>query len=105
MAGRRYTGNRFASRNPYNSVIDDDTFSVKPFLLFQPNLDAMVKEIRGRNLFFSSDVVGAIKKAHLIFISVNTPTKTYGLGKVSFKLCACMTQHSTTSVFRVVRLI
>lgn len=36
---------------------------------------------RGRNLFFSSDVDKYIKSADLIFISVNTPTKTYGVGK------------------------
>ena len=42
----------------------------------------LVRECRGRNLFFSTDVDTAIKEADLIFISVNTPTKTYGLGKV-----------------------
>ena len=41
----------------------------------------MVARCRGRNLFFSTDVDGAIRKAQLIFISVNTPTKTYGQGK------------------------
>ena len=39
------------------------------------------KVARGRNLFFSSDVDKYIKSADLIFISVNTPTKTYGVGK------------------------
>ena len=38
-------------------------------------------EARGRNLFFSTDVDEAIDKADMIFISVNTPTKTYGIGK------------------------
>lgn len=41
----------------------------------------MVKTCRGRNLFFSTDIITAIKEADLIFISVNTPTKTVGNGK------------------------
>lgn len=49
--------------------------------VYEPGLDAVVAEARGRNLFFSTDVDGAIDKADIIFISVNTPTKTYGVGK------------------------
>ena len=49
--------------------------------VFEPGLDAVIKEARGRNLFFSTDVDKAIDEADMIFISVNTPTKTYGKGK------------------------
>ena len=49
--------------------------------IFEPGLDGVVAEARGRNLFFSTDVEGAIHEADMIFISVNTPTKTYGAGK------------------------
>ncbi|HLV14584.1 MAG TPA: UDP-glucose 6-dehydrogenase [Xanthomarina sp.] len=49
--------------------------------IFEPGLDNIVKEARGRNLFFSTDVDKAIDEAEMIFISVNTPTKTYGKGK------------------------
>ncbi len=49
--------------------------------IFEPGLSDVVKEVRGRNLFFSTDVDEAIDKSELIFISVNTPTKTYGKGK------------------------
>lgn len=49
--------------------------------MFQPGLDEVVKTCRNRNLFFSTDVEKAIREADLIFISVNTPTKTYGCGK------------------------
>ena len=49
--------------------------------IFEPGLDAVVSEARGRNLFFSNDVEAAIHEADMIFISVNTPTKTYGAGK------------------------
>jgi UDPglucose 6-dehydrogenase len=49
--------------------------------VYEPGLDQVVAEARGRNLFFSTDVDGAIKEADMVFISVNTPTKTYGEGK------------------------
>lgn len=49
--------------------------------VYEPGLDAVVGEARGRNLFFSTDVDRAIDEADMIFISVNTPTKTYGKGK------------------------
>jgi UDPglucose 6-dehydrogenase len=44
-------------------------------------LSEIVGEARGRNLFFSTEVEKAIDEADMIFISVNTPTKTYGAGK------------------------
>src|SRR5690606_13329526 len=49
--------------------------------VYEPGLDRVVAEARGRNLFFSTDVEKAIDEADMIFISVNTPTKTYGKGK------------------------
>jgi len=49
--------------------------------IYEPGLGAVVEEARGRNLFFSIDVEKAIEEAQIIFISVNTPTKTYGKGK------------------------
>jgi len=49
--------------------------------IFEPGLSEVVAEARGRNLFFSTDVESAIDEADMIFISVNTPTKTYGKGK------------------------
>jgi len=48
--------------------------------IYEPGLDAIVRECRGRNLFFSVDVRAAIKEADMIFVAVNTPTKTYGVG-------------------------
>lgn len=49
--------------------------------IYEPGLSEIVKETRGRNLFFSTDVESAIDRADMVFISVNTPTKTYGIGK------------------------
>lgn len=49
--------------------------------IYEPGLSEIVAEARGRNLFFSTDVEKAIDEAQIIFICVNTPTKTYGKGK------------------------
>ncbi|WP_281238831.1 UDP-glucose 6-dehydrogenase [Flavobacterium praedii] len=49
--------------------------------IYEPGLATIVAEARGRNLFFSTEVDKAIDEAQIIFISVNTPTKTYGKGK------------------------
>ncbi|PAW67250.1 MAG: UDP-glucose 6-dehydrogenase [Opitutia bacterium Tous-C1TDCM] len=48
--------------------------------IYEPGLDDVVRQTRGRNLFFSTDVVGGIKAADIIFVAVNTPTKSYGVG-------------------------
>lgn len=61
--------------NAWNSSNDDD------LPIYEPGLAEVVKEARGRNLFFSTNVEQAIDEAEMIFISVNTPTKTYGVGK------------------------
>jgi len=49
--------------------------------IYEPGLSEVVAEARGRNLFFSNDIDTAIENSDMIFISVNTPTKTYGSGK------------------------
>ncbi len=48
--------------------------------VYEPGLDNVVRQARGRNLFFSTDIDGAIDEADMIFTAVNTPTKTYGEG-------------------------
>ena len=55
--------------------------NVENIPIYEPGLSAIVAESRNRNLFFSTDVEAAIDEAQMIFISVNTPTKTYGSGK------------------------
>lgn len=57
-----------------------DAWNSDKLPVFEPGLDAIVEEARGRNLFFSTDVDTAIREAEMIFLSVNTPTKTYGVG-------------------------
>jgi len=49
--------------------------------VYEPGLKELVEKTRGKNLFFSTEVDKAIDEAQMIFISVNTPTKTYGKGK------------------------
>ena len=48
--------------------------------IYEPGLAEVVEETRGRNLFFSSDIDTAIDQAQMIFMAVNTPTKTVGEG-------------------------
>ena len=49
--------------------------------IYEPGLSEIVGQTRDKNLFFSTDIDAAIKNSEMIFISVNTPTKTYGEGK------------------------
>lgn len=48
--------------------------------IYEPGLDDVVKQCRGKNLFFSTDVEKHVAEADIVFVSVNTPTKTQGLG-------------------------
>jgi len=48
--------------------------------IYEPGLMEVVRETRGRNLFFSTSVEDGIREADIIFVSVNTPTKTFGVG-------------------------
>jgi UDPglucose 6-dehydrogenase len=48
--------------------------------IYEPGLEDVVRAARGRNLFFTTDIPAAIREADIIFVSVNTPTKTFGRG-------------------------
>jgi UDPglucose 6-dehydrogenase len=48
--------------------------------VYEPGLDEVVKSARGKNLFFTTGVENAVRSADIIFVSVNTPTKTFGVG-------------------------
>ena len=48
--------------------------------IFEPGLLEVVQQTRGKNLFFHTDIAGAIAEADIIFVSVNTPTKMFGEG-------------------------
>lgn len=57
-----------------------DAWNSDQLPVYEPGLDAVVRDARGRNLTFSTQVDRAISEADMIFISVNTPTKTFGIG-------------------------
>ena len=57
-----------------------DAWNSDQLPIYEPGLDDVVRTARGRNLFFSSDIDAGIRQADIIFVSVNTPTKTYGVG-------------------------
>lgn len=71
--------------------------------IYEPGLSNVVKETRGKNLFFSTNINSAIINSEMIFISVNTPTKTSGEGKgfaadlKYIKLCAKQIAEVSTS--------
>ena len=48
--------------------------------IYEPGLEDVVRRCRNRNLFYSTDIPRGIKEADVIFVSVNTPTKTFGAG-------------------------
>ena len=62
--------------------------------IYEPGLKDVVEKCRGKNLFFSTDIEPEIAAADVIFVAVNTPTKTYGIGAGSasnvknIELCA-----------------
>ena len=71
--------------------------------IYEPGLDEVVKEALGRNLFFSTDVDQGIRDAEIVFVSVNTPTKTFGAGAGCasdlqyWELCARRIKEVSTS--------
>jgi UDPglucose 6-dehydrogenase len=57
-----------------------DAWNSPELPVYEPGLDKIVKKTRGKNLFFTKDIKNQIKENDIIFVSVNTPTKTYGAG-------------------------
>jgi UDPglucose 6-dehydrogenase len=57
-----------------------DAWNSEKLPIYEPGLEEVVTACRGDNLFFSTDIHGEIELADIVFISVNTPTKTQGIG-------------------------
>jgi UDPglucose 6-dehydrogenase len=57
-----------------------DAWNSDKLPIFEPGLEEVVKRRIGKNLFFSTDIDGAIRECDIIFVGVNTPTKTFGRG-------------------------
>ncbi len=78
-----------AKMNPDRKVIVVDidakriaAWNSKNFKLpiYEPGLVDVVKEVRGKNLFFSTDIKKAVRECDIVFVGVNTPTKMFGRG-------------------------
>lgn len=78
MIAHKCTGHTVTVVDINQSRIDAWNSDVLP--IYEPGLDEIVKASRGKSLFFSTDIDTAIREADIIFMSVNTPTKTYGVG-------------------------
>jgi UDPglucose 6-dehydrogenase len=73
-----------------------DAWNTDDLPIYEPGLLEVVQECRGRNLFFSTDLDAEIEMADIIFISVNTPTKTKGIGAgraANIKNCELCARH------------
>lgn len=57
-----------------------DAWNSAELPVYEPGLDEIVRKTRGKNLFFSKDIENQINENDIIFVSVNTPTKTFGAG-------------------------
>jgi UDPglucose 6-dehydrogenase len=57
-----------------------DAWNSDDLPIYEPGLKEVVESARGKNLFFGTDIDLGIKEADIIFVSVNTPTKTFGFG-------------------------
>ena len=91
--GAGYVGGPTMSVIAYNcpeitvTVVDSDSEKIKAWNgplddlpIYEKGLVEIVKDVRDRNLFFSHDISRSIEKAEMIFMAVNTPTKTVGEG-------------------------
>ena len=73
-----------------------DAWNTDELPIYEPKLLEVVQESRGRNLFFSTDLDTEINAADIVFISVNTPTKTQGIGAgraANIKNCELCARH------------
>ena len=78
----------YKCKNIIVNVVDSNTSRItawnddnlKKLPIFEPGLEKIISKTRNKNLFFSTNVEKNIANADIIFISVNTPTKTKGLG-------------------------
>ena len=62
---------RWSAGTPWDEQrIDAWNSDVLP--IYEPGLDEVVKQVRGKNLFFSTDVESAVRDAEIIFVSVNS---------------------------------
>ena len=61
-------------------INDWNTTNLDKLPVYEPGLKDVIRRVRGRNLFFSTEIESVIASSQMVFISVNTPTKTKGFG-------------------------
>ena len=66
--------------NNEDRIVNWNNSDLSKLPIYDPGLAAIVERCRGKNLHFSNSVEEKIRSADMIFISVNTPTKTKGIG-------------------------
>jgi len=67
------------------TVVDTDAKRIEAWNsdsipIYEPGLAEIIQRTRGKNLFFRTDIERGIRENDIIFVSVNTPTKTFGVG-------------------------
>eukprot|EP00667_Euglena_gracilis_P013849 EG_transcript_14324 len=58
-----------------------DAWNSDQLPIYEPGLEEIVKQQRGKNLFFTTSFDEELQEADIVFMSVNTPTKLHGIGK------------------------
>ena len=66
--------------NNEDRILNWNNSDLSKLPIYEPGLAAIIGRCRGRNLHFSTSVEEKIRSADMVFISVNTPTKTKGIG-------------------------
>jgi UDPglucose 6-dehydrogenase len=66
-------------------VVDVDEAKIRAWQsdrlpIYEPGLAEIVEGVRGKNLFFSTEIERHIAEAEVIFVCVGTPTKAFGQG-------------------------
>ena len=57
-----------------------DAWNSDKLPIYEPGIHEIIRAVRGRNLFFSPDIEAGIRENDIIFVSVNTPVKDFGIG-------------------------
>ena len=61
-------------------INDWNNINLDKLPVYEPGLKDVIQRVRGKNLFFSTEIESVISESQMVFISVNTPTKIKGFG-------------------------
>lgn len=71
-----------------------DAWNSDSLPIYEPGLEDVIKVVRDRNLWFTTDIPKAIETCDMIFVAVNTPTKTTGAVSTSLQSQVLCLSHS-----------